>query len=148
MVSRANPLAVRVRGRDRGRFLRFVAASRWNNENKISVIIRINGYAFSRATPRKSGACGAAGFFREQASRQTSTMNFGLNTRKYSLDTCVPEGRSENRRALQRRLLTICNRPRPGGPGILSYSRMPALKAPAYFQSASPRREQPSSDRD
>ena len=31
--------------------------------------------------------------------------------------------------------------PRPSGTGIFLYSRMPALKAPAYFQSASPRRE-------
>src|ERR1700751_1302099 len=36
--------------------------------------------------------------------------------------------------------------PRPSGTGIFPYSRMPALKAPAYFQSASPRRVQPSSD--
>src|ERR1700751_1152946 len=35
---------------------------------------------------------------------------------------------------------------RPSGTGIVPYSRMPALQAPAFFQSASPRREQPSSD--
>ena len=29
----------------------------------------------------------------------------------------VPEGRRDNRPALQRRLVTIPNRPRPGGPG-------------------------------
>jgi hypothetical protein len=38
--------------------------------------------------------------------------------------------------------------PRPSGTGIFPYSRMPAFKAPAYFQSASPRREQPSSHLD
>jgi hypothetical protein len=63
--------------------------------------------SFFAGWPRKSGAFGGADFFRGQASRQTSTMNFGY----------IPEGRSENRRALQRRLLPICNRPRPGGPG-------------------------------
>jgi hypothetical protein len=110
----------RVRGRVRVRFLYLLAASQRDNENKNPVGISITGYAFSRATPRKSGACGAADFFQGAGKPPNIDNELRAKACKYSLDTCVPEGRSENRRASGGGRTPVpydMQSARPGGPG-------------------------------
>jgi hypothetical protein len=58
----------------------FDAASQRDNENKIPVIIRISGYAFSRAGREKVALAAQQIFSGSRQAAKHSTMNFGLST--------------------------------------------------------------------
>jgi hypothetical protein len=54
--------------------------------------------------------------FNGTRSLSSAALSYVLSAFRHAKHT-VPEGRLDNRPAHQRRLLTIPNRPRPGGPG-------------------------------